>query len=211
MTKNIYQKLLDVMADVRYIQKENKTVNNQYRFVSHDAVTAATSEAFIKHGIYARPFIVEKDIKTITIKTKFGEKECFICQVVVEYTFINIDKTDETITVNGIGQGIDDQDKACGKAISYACKYALLKALGIETGEDPEKDVDYSITSPVINAEQVKELQNLLKEAEISLNDFCKVYKINSVNDLPDSKFENAKQRLVTKAQEVMARKNAGN
>ena len=153
-TKNIYQKLLNVMTDVRYIEKEKKTVNNQYRFVSHDAVTAATSEAFIKHGVYAKPRIVKNEITTIEVDryNKFTQstiKETnFVCSVEVEYDFINVENPDDRITgINGLGQGIDNQDKACGKAISYACKYALLKALGIETGDEPEKDVDFQVTS----------------------------------------------------------------
>lgn len=155
-TKNIYQKLLDVMQEVRYIEKEKKTVNNQYRFVSHDAVTAATSEAFIKHGIYAKPKIVKNEITTIEVeRTKWINKvetvikeTNFVCSVEVEYDFINVENPEDRICgVNGLGQGIDSQDKACGKAISYACKYALLKALGIETGDEPEKDVDFNIAS----------------------------------------------------------------
>lgn len=166
--KNIYQKLLDVMKDVRYIEKEKKQVNNQYRFVSHDAVTAATSEAFIKHGVYAKPRIVKNEITTIQVerynkydKVKINETN-FVCSVEVEYDFINVDNPEDKVTgVNGLGQGIDNQDKACGKAISYACKYALLKALGIETGDDPEKDVDYNISSQP----EKKNASGLSKEA----------------------------------------------
>lgn len=141
------------MTEVRYIQKEEKTVNNQYRFVSHDAVTAATSEAFIKHGVYAKPRIIKSEITTINVE-KYNKHDkttknelSFVCNVEVEYDFINVDDPKDKICgINGLGQGIDSQDKACGKAISYACKYALLKALGIETGDDPEKDVDYNIS-----------------------------------------------------------------
>ena len=154
--KNIYQRLLGVMKDVRYIQKEAKTVNNQYRFVSHDAVTAATSEAFINHGIYAKPRIIKYDLRAIEIerlkwvnKVQSPVKETsFICEVEAEYDFINVDNPEDKVCgVNGIGQGIDSQDKAPGKATSYACKYAILKALGIETGDDPEKDVDFKVIS----------------------------------------------------------------
>lgn len=149
---NIYQRLIEVMKEVRYIEKEKKTVNNQYRFVSHDAVTSATAEAFIKHGVYAKPRIIKNEISTILVSrwdkyAKANKEETnFVCNVEVEYDFINIDDPEDKVSgINGLGQGIDNQDKACGKAISYACKYALLKALGIETGDDPEKDADFSI------------------------------------------------------------------
>jgi len=165
--KNIYEKLLDVMQEVRYIEKEKKTVNNQYRFVSHDAVTAATSEAFIKHKVYAKPRIVKSEITTIEVerpkwinKVETLIKETnFVCSVEVEYDFINVENpSDKICGVNGLGQGIDSQDKACGKAISYACKYALLKALGIETGDDPEKDVNFNVASQPKNKPVAKAL-----------------------------------------------------
>jgi hypothetical protein len=151
---NIYQRLIEVMKEVRYIEKEQKTVNKQYRFVSHDAVTSATSQAFINNGVYAKPRIIKHEINMVNIKrsdkykgTSY-EENSFICNVEVEYEFINIDNPEDKITqINGLGQGIDTQDKACGKAISYACKYALLKALGIETGDDPERDTDYDLSN----------------------------------------------------------------
>lgn len=154
---NIYQRLIEVMKKVRYIQKEEKMVNGQYRFVSHDAVTECASEAFIECGIYAQPNIISSEISTVLVKKwdkhEKREKELtyFNCVVKVAYTFINIDAPSERVIVDGFGQGMDEQDKAAGKAISYACKYALLKALGIKTGDDPEKDVDFAVANPLKN------------------------------------------------------------
>ena len=211
---NIYQRILAVMADVRYIEKEKKTVNNQYRFVSHDAVTSATSEAFIKHGVYAKPRIIKNEITTIQIE-KYNKYEkitlkenSFVCTVEVEYDFINVDNPADKITgINGLGQGIDNQDKACGKAISYACKYALLKALGIETGDDPEKDIDYKITTQsdeiakvnTITSDQAFAILDLLKEAGVSKELFCNSYKIDTVIQLQIDKYDNAISRLKKK------------
>jgi hypothetical protein len=194
---NIYQKLLAAMKEVRYIEKEKKTVNNQYRFVSHDAVTSATSEAFIKHGIYAKPRIIKNDITTIQVE-KYNKYEkitinenYFVCTVEIEYDFINAENPEDRITgINGLGQGIDSQDKACGKAISYACKYALLKALGIETGDDPEKDTDYKIaTVELINQDQGLEIENLCKKKGFDIKKICEAYKINTIIELPNAKF----------------------
>jgi ERF superfamily len=41
-----------------------------------------------------------------------------------------------TVTVNS--HAADNQDKAPGKAMSYAVKYAMLKTFGLETGENDE-------------------------------------------------------------------------
>jgi hypothetical protein len=198
---NIYQKLLKIMNDVNYIEKEKDRVNNIYRFVSHDAVSKKTSKAFIKYGVYAKPKIIKNEITTIEVeKTKTINNKAvvvkeiiFVCNVEVEYDFINVDKPDDKITgINGLGQGIDNQDKACGKAISYACKYALLKAFGIETGEYPQKDVNYQVSIETINSDQVIEIENLCKQKNIDIRIICKAYNINSIIDLPNSKFSQA-------------------
>jgi hypothetical protein len=56
--------------------------------------------------------------------------------------FANIDAPDDHIDVETFGHGIDQGDKSPGKAMSYAVKYALLKTLGLETGDDPDLDQD---------------------------------------------------------------------
>ena len=49
-------------------------------------------------------------------------------------------ETGATVETDGIGQGYDGGDKALSKAQTQARKYALLLALNISTGEDPEAD-----------------------------------------------------------------------
>lgn len=125
---NIYQRMHKVMADVSYVQKEDKKVNNQYTFVSHDAVTAKLRPAFLKHGILAIP--------SVESMNQDGNRT----EVTLAVRFINIDDPEDHIWIEAIGFGIDPQDKGPGKAVSYAFKYALLKAFCLETGDDPEKD-----------------------------------------------------------------------
>jgi hypothetical protein len=131
-TPNILQRLNAVMKKVDYIQKEKKSGMN-YSIVSHDAVTAKVRPLLVEHGVAYWP--TSFDIK------QNGNRTELVCQVV----FANIDDKNDYIVVDTAGYGIDSQDKGVGKAISYAVKYALLKALGLETGDDPdlEQDVEH--------------------------------------------------------------------
>jgi len=126
--KNLHQRLHAVMAKVEYIQKEEKKPGIQYRFVSHDAVTAKVRPVLVKEGIIYYP----QNMKT----------SCDGNKTIAEFDvrFANIDDPSDYIDVPTFGYGIDNQDKGPGKAISYGVKYALLKALGLETGDDPERD-----------------------------------------------------------------------
>lgn len=128
MTKpNIHQRLAAVMTDVTYIQKERKQGMN-YTIVSHDAVTAKVRPVLLKNGVIYYPVRCEH--------THNGNRaEC-----AMTVRFANIDEPSDFIDVPTFGYGIDPQDKGPGKAMSYAVKYALLKTLGLETGDDADHD-----------------------------------------------------------------------
>lgn len=126
-TLNILQRLNAVMQELDYLQKEKKS-GLQYSFVSHDKVTGAVRPYLVKHGIVCWPAAI--DVK------QEGNRTQVQCKVV----FASIDDPADCIEVESIGYGIDSQDKGPGKAISYAFKYALLKTLALETGDDPDQD-----------------------------------------------------------------------
>lgn len=133
---NVHQRLAAVMAEVSYIQKERKQGMN-YTIVSHDAVTAKVRPALLKHGIVYYPVRCEH-------QHSGNRAEC-----AMTVRFVNIDDPADHFDVPSFGYGIDGQDKGPGKAMSYAVKYALLKALGLETGDDPDTEsVDYQPVDP---------------------------------------------------------------
>lgn len=103
-------------------------VNNQYRFVSHDQVSAAVHPLLVKHGVLVLP--------TVESFKQEGNRT----EVVLHVTFVNSDVQGDAFGLRYFGYGIDSGDKGPGKAISYAYKYALLKTLCLETGEDPDND-----------------------------------------------------------------------
>ena len=49
------------------------------------------------------------------------------------------------VVIESVGMGIDDNDKAMGKAYTYALKYALLKLFRLRYGDDP----DYKASEPL--------------------------------------------------------------
>ena len=124
---NIHQRIAAVMTDVTYIQKERKE-KMQYSIVSHDKVTAKVRPALLAAGIVYYPARCDH--------TQNGNRA--ECSMTVR--FANIDDPADFIDVQTFGYGVDSQDKGPGKAMSYAVKYALLKCLGLETGDDADHD-----------------------------------------------------------------------
>lgn len=127
--KNILQRLHAVMEEVDYIQKERKS-GMRYSIVSHDAVTAKVRPALVKHGVIYYPVAMAR--------SQNGNRT----EIDMTVRFANIDDQSDYIDVVAAGYGVDDQDKGPGKAISYGVKYCLLKALGMESGDDPDEVQD---------------------------------------------------------------------
>jgi len=134
--KNIYQRINAVMTEVDYIQKGEKKVAGQYRYVSHDQVTAALHGPMTKNGIACIPTIME-------MKQDGNRTE-----VKLDVAFINTDNPTDRFSVVYYGYGIDTSDKGIGKAVSYGFKYALLKTFCLETGDDPDQDQDTKYEPP---------------------------------------------------------------
>jgi len=124
---SLLQRLALVQKDVDYIQKEKKQ-GMKYSIVSHDAVTAKVRPLMVQHGVIYYP--CHLDVSQSGNRT----------QMTAIIRFVSTDDRDDYIDVYSAGYGIDEQDKGPGKAISYSVKYALLKALGLESGDDPDED-----------------------------------------------------------------------
>ena len=127
---NIYQRLNEVRKAVKYVQKDTQ-VANQYRAVTHDQVTSVTREHFVKHGIMVVP----------TLKSSHMDGGLYAGAF--EVRFVNIDDPfADVLPVVVEAHGMDKGDKAPGKALSMATKYAILKVLSLETGENEESRAD---------------------------------------------------------------------
>lgn len=173
---NLFQRINQVMKKVNYVQKEDKKVNGQYTFVSHDAVTRLLHGPCTEAGIAVMPSVVEylQDGNRTTVW--------------VEVTLVNIDKPTEMFSVKSIGYGIDAQDKGPGKAFSYAFKMCLLKLFMLESGEEDVeiKNVDYK---PELPKGDVLKAKNMIKSAP-SMSDLTKIKQNLNLRSWTDQEFE---------------------
>lgn len=142
VSKNIYQRISDVMADVSYLQKDDDvpTGNGKsYKAITEEKVTSAIRAAMIKHGLVIVPIRQEHTRTDETVETKYGNRINRITEVDTTYRIQNIDNPDDYIEAVSSGTGADTQDKGIGKAMTYAYKYLLLRTFAIPTGEDADK------------------------------------------------------------------------
>lgn len=139
---NIYQRINEVRKKVAYIRKEKKV--ETYMAVTHDQVTAEVRDHFIEQGIVMVPRLIRSAVKDTGTTTAKGTP--FIrLEATYQFDVVNADEPSDKFSLEIEAHAIDHGDKAPGKALSYAKKYAVLKLLDIETGEDDEARPDQSV------------------------------------------------------------------
>lgn len=139
---NIYQRLNEVKKLVAYVRKDKKVGEGGYMAVTHDAVTAETRDHFMSQGVLIVPCELSAEMKDTGTQTGKGAPWMRF-EAKYRVSFVNVDKPDEMVSVELTAHALDYGDKAPGKAHSYALKYAVLKVLQLETGEEEEgRDTD---------------------------------------------------------------------
>lgn len=144
---NIYEKMSAISTELSAVAK-NLMVGegkNTYKAVGEADVLAAVKPLEAKHKIYSYPVSRQViDSAALTVKKTYNGQESETTRLFMRletvYRFINIEKPDEYIDIVTYGDGVDANDKAPGKAMTYGDKYALLKAYKIITGDDPDQD-----------------------------------------------------------------------
>lgn len=147
---NLLQRINEVRKTIKYVQKDKavSTGKGSYMAVTHDMVTAMVRQPMIEHGIVCFPSLVSGE----TIQpppTAEGKERQLRYEAIYDFTFANAEDPKDCIVIRIQAHANDSGDKAPGKAISYAKKYAILKLFEIETGEDEESRVREAEEFPI--------------------------------------------------------------
>lgn len=172
---NIYQKMLMIQTELGTVAKnlEVSTGKSTYKAVSERDVIDAVKPLEDKYHIYSHP--IDRDIVESAFlekKTDRGTSKSFFVRIKTIYEFVNTDNPTERMTTVSYGDGIDTGDKAEGKAMTYADKYALMKMYKISTGDDPDQvaseEYEKKIPSQTpITSEAIAKIQSLYTTDEI--------------------------------------------
>ena len=140
-SKNLYQRMIAVMDDVKRLQKDKQVGSGSYAYkaVSEEKVATTMRNAFIQHGLVIFPVSQVHRLTDYTRPGRGGELSIIsLSSVDVVYKLVNVDNPAEYELIASSGTGVDNQDKGVGKAMTYSMKYALMRAFLIPTGEDPD-------------------------------------------------------------------------
>lgn len=210
---NIFEKMQKVTDEMSVVVKGlNVQVNktSSYKAVSERDILDNVKPLETKYGIYSYPYsrkVIDSD--TLVKETEFinsrtddvttTKTNTLFMRIETIYRFVNVEKTDEFVDITTYGDGLDTGDKAPGKAMTYADKYALMKAYKISTGDDPDKDP--SPESGYKKAETKEEVKATPKQIELLL----KIYKDDNLSKLLEiNKIQKIEDITMKKASELI-------
>lgn len=133
---NIYEKLSAITSEIANVDKNIEIGfggKGKYKAFREADILNAVKPLEAKYKVYSYP------VKRTILETGERGNQLFE-RIETIYRFVNIEKPDEFIDITSYGDGIDSGDKSVGKAMTYADKYALMKAYKITTGEDPDQE-----------------------------------------------------------------------
>lgn len=93
--------------------------------------------------------------------------------------------------------GSKNNIQAVGSTITYLQRYTLLAATGL-AAKDQDTDANFKDFN-LISAEEKAELVTLMKEVKADTGRFLKFLKVQTLDELPATKFNEAKQALLDK------------
>ena len=121
---------------------------NNFRAVSESAILDVVDPVLKEAGWFYTVEIKKSDLQIREAYGKNGKKLQFIATVEIKVIFngsivcsdvINGPTVyNQIIETESVGMGIDDNDKAMGKAFTYALKYALLKVFRLRYSDDSD-------------------------------------------------------------------------
>ena len=106
---------------------------NNFRAISEHAILECINPILKKNGI-------DYYIEVLDHKVEFyNGKYVATCKIrMYFYDIYNTSNEDPLLFIDSLGMGIDREDKAIGKAYTYAVKYALLKKFRLLYADDPD-------------------------------------------------------------------------
>lgn len=190
---NIYEKLSMITEEIGVIEKGLKVQVNKnasYKAVGERDVLDAVKPLEKKYRVFSFPIKREVIDRNILVKeSEYNETitrtNTLFMRIETTYRFVNSDKPEEYIETITYGDGLDTGDKAPGKAMTYADKYALMKAYKLSTGDDPDKEASPE-TTPTPAApkkatpKQIEMIKSLVEDIPAMLK-YCKVKKIEDL------------------------------
>ena len=158
-----------VNGDKRLVPDLMKAENgNNFRAISESAILDVIDPVLKEAGWFYTVTVKKSELQIREAFGSKGKKLQFIAtvEIALDFETFLIPNGSGAIHTEAVGMGIDDNDKAMGKAYTYAVKYALLKLFRLRYGDDP----DFEASKP-LHTEKPKEEKEPKKEVKKTVDE----------------------------------------
>lgn len=164
---NLIEKLNKISEEAKnQFKPDLKKYGRNFRAISESAVLEVLNPLLSKYNIAYEVIISKSELRIEKIKSgrdaagNMIEKLVFVADTVVRLVFTC---GEENFVSEGWGSGVDSGDKATGKAITAAVKYALFKGLRLQYSDDPDAENSEDIENIVAEGGEKKSHENKTK------------------------------------------------
>lgn len=212
---NIYQRMSKITEEISTVSKNLEVGygSSKYKAVGEADVLRAVKPIETKYGVYSYPFsrdVIESGILT-NVRSDGKEVKQQYIRISTVYRFVNTDKPEEYIDITTYGDGVDSQDKGPGKSMTYADKYALLKAYKIQTGDDPDQNASEPLGSKEAAQRTGQERVASMTNIEFLINkcsddqkrNIATHYQVTTLTDLTPDQAKEAVELLTKKGKKA--------
>lgn len=130
----IYEKICDIQSEIDHICKKQENRQQGFKYRGIDQVYNDVHALLSKHRVFSFPLSIESE--SVEREGKTSILRFTIAKIT--YRFCADDGSFLDVTV--LGEAMDSGDKSCGKAMSYAHKYAFFQLFSIPTDGDNDPD-----------------------------------------------------------------------
>jgi hypothetical protein len=170
----------DAKAEIRPVSR-TATGHNSKRYADFAAIARAVDPILSKHGLSYRFRSEQSERINVTCVLSHKLGHC------------------ESTTLSGPPDTTGNKNavQAIGSTLTYLQRYSLMQALGLAASNDD--DARAVETGELVMDDQVASLRKLIAEVGADEAKFCKYLKIDTLADLPVSRFRDAVSALEAK------------
>ena len=178
-----------------------------FRAISESAILDGINPVMKELNLSYEVNIIHTELNTLKYKAgadsqgNLIERIIFYANCSVELRFLTDDEAEGEFRTCGWGSGVDSGDKATGKALTAAVKYALFKGLRLQYSDDPDAEASEDIEEitekkslektsgdvkektsqskkekPLVSEKMLNYIKGLVEEAGLTVEQFKKKY-----------------------------------
>lgn len=201
MAKNLYQRILDVKANIEGFTKDAE--GYKYNYVEGSQILHKIRKKMEDNSLLLFPSVKQASYSEIEVLVKGKKKPNILVEMDMTYTFLNADNPEEQLVIPFFAIGHqDDASKAYGTALTYAERYFLLKFFNIPTDED---DAD----AKQKREKHTKADKNDIELLDSHIHEFAELVKTDPKNVKLELKIINYEKLSVAEAMQAIQTLNS--